>query len=342
MKKFITRMTRSLGLGLILGATAMPALAAQEVNVYSYRQSYLIQPILDTFTRQTGIKVNVLFDDRGVVERLKREGKNSPADIVLTVDIGNLSDLVEAGVAQPVKTDTLTQNIPAQYRDPDGLWYGLTVRARNIFIAKDRVKPDAITTYEQLADPQWKGKVCTRSGKQSYNVALVSSMIAHHGEAKAEEWLRGLKANLGQKPQGGDRAQLKAMKEGICDVAIMNSYYYGAMLQDPKEAELAHAATMIFPNQNDRGTHVNITGMVLTKSSPNKDNAIKLMEFLTQDLAQRMYAEQNSEYPVKPGVQPSGLVSSWGEFKADPLPLSEIAKHRKTAVKLLDKVDYDG
>ncbi len=342
MKALISKVASSISLGLLLGAVALPAQAAEQVNIYSYRQSYLIEPMLDAFTKETGIKVNIVSDSKGLLERLKREGVNSPADLVLAVDIGNLSEIMNAGVAQPVKTDTLTQNIPAQYRDPEGRWYGLTLRARNLFIANDRVKPDAIQTYEELADPKWKGKICTRSGKHQYNVALVASMIAHKGEEQAEQWLRGLKVNLAQKPQGGDRAQVKALKEGVCDVALMNSYYYGNMLADEKEASWAKAATMIFPNQADRGTHVNLSGVALTKSAPNKANAIKLMEYLSQEQAQRMYAEQNSEYPVNPAVKPVGIVATWGDFKADQLSLTEIAKHREAAVRLLDKVDYDG
>jgi len=342
MKALFAKVASSISLGLIFGATTFPAQAAEQVNIYSYRQSYLIEPMLDAFTKETGIKVNIVSDSKGLLERLKREGANSPADLVLAVDIGNLSEIANAGVTQAVQTDTLTKNIPAQYRDPEGHWYGLTLRARNLFIANDRVKPDAIQSYEDLADPKWKGKICTRSGKHQYNVALVASIIAHKGEAQAEQWLQGVKANLAQKPQGGDRAQVKALNEGVCDVALMNSYYYGNMLADPKEAPLAKAATMIFPNQADRGTHVNLSGVVLTKSAPNKKNAIKLMEYLSQEHAQRMYAELNSEYPVNPTVKPTGVVATWGDFKADELPLTEIAKHRDAAVRLLDKVDYDG
>lgn len=344
MKKSFRHLASTLIFGTLLSTSLVPAMAAEQVNIYSFRQPYLMQPILEAFTKETGIKTNVVADGTGILERLKREGLNSPADIVLTVDIGNLSELVKANVAQPVKTETLEQNIPAQYRDPNGIWYGLTVRARNIFVATDRVKPDEIKSYEDLAGPKWKGRICTRSGKHPYNVALVASMIAHHGEKGAEQWLRGLKANLAQKPQGADRAQLKALKEGVCDVAIMNSYYYGRMLTEdnPEELAIAKAATMIFPNQEDRGAHVNLSGMALTKSAPNKENAIKLMEYLSKPAAQQLYAQQNSEYPVNPAVEPSGVVASWGDFKADSLPLAEVAKHREAAVRLLDKVDYDG
>jgi iron(III) transport system substrate-binding protein len=323
-----------------LGVSA--AGAAEEVNVYSYRQPFLIKPLFDAFTRQTGIKVNVVFAKKGLVERLKQEGDNSPADLVFTVDIGRLSDVVEANLAQPVSTEKLEQNIPAQYRHPDGLWYGLTTRARIIVAAKGRVKPEDIEDYEDLADAKWKGRICSRSGKHVYNVALAASMIAHHGEAGAEQWLAGVKSNLARKPQGNDRAQVKAIKEGECDVAMINHYYMGKMLNDEKQQAWAEAVDVVFPNQDNRGTHVNISGMVLTKGAPNRDNAVKLMEFLSDDLAQQMYAEQNFEYPVKPEVAWSGLLKSFGEFKVDSLPLVEVSDNRKTAIKMVDIVGFDG
>jgi iron(III) transport system substrate-binding protein len=315
--------------------------AREAVNVYSYRQPFLIKPLFDAFTEQTGIKVNVVFAKEGLIERLKREGINSPADVLLTVDIGRLSDAEEADVVQPANSPILRENIPAQYRHPDDLWFGLTSRARIIVAAKDRVSPNAIKTYEELADPKWRGRICTRSGKHVYNIALIASMLAHHGEDKTEEWLKGVKANLARKPQGNDRAQVKAIKEGVCDLALINSYYIGNMLDDEEQAEWARAVNIIFPNQENRGTHVNISGIALTKSAPNKDNAIQLMEFLSDDLAQQMYAEQNYEYPVKQGVSWPALLNSWGSFKADQLPLTEIAERRKEAIKLVDKVGFD-
>ncbi len=318
-----------------------PVFAAEEVNIYSNRQPFLIQPMLDAFTTQTGIKTNVVFANKGVAERLKTEGANSPADLVLTVDIGRLQELVDADVLQPVKSEKLAADIPRQYRSEDNLWFGLTLRVRNIYASKERTDIRNIS-YEDLSNPEWKGRICTRSGKHQYNIALIASMLAHHGEAKTEEWLRGVKANLAQKPQGNDRAQVKAIKEGICDIALGNSYYYGVMLTDANQIEWARSANILFPNQDNRGAHVNISGIALTKAAPNKANAIKLMEFLSDDLAQRMYSEQNFEYPVKPDVQASGLVSSWGKFKADELPLDEIARLRTKAVKLVDKVDFDG
>lgn len=317
--------------------------AAGEVNVYSLRQPFLIQPLLKAFTDRTGIKTNVVFAKEGVVERMKAEGVNSPADVILTVDIGRLNDAVEAGVVQPVDSAVLKANIPAGFRDPDGRWFALTQRARLIYTSKDRVKPGEINSYEDLADPKWKGRICTRSGKHDYNVALLAAMIAHHGEAKAEEWLKGLKANLARRPQGNDRGQVKAVKEGECDVALGNSYYYGAMLSDPEQKAWAEAVDPVFPNiGGGPGTHVNVSGIAMSVSAPNRANALALMEFLSSDEAQAIYATANFEYPVKPGVKWSPLVESWGHFTPDDLPLSAIAELRGVAVKMVDRVDYDG
>jgi len=346
LRNAATQVSRKAGcvftLALVAILSTPYSVSAQEVvNIYSYRQPFLIQPMLNAFTKDTGIKTNVVFAKEGVAERLKKEGKNSPADLVLTVDIGRLQELVDAGVLQSVDSETLEKNIPEQYQSDSNLWFGLTLRVRNIYASVDRVKNTDIT-YESLANPQWQGRICTRSGKHPYNIALIASMIAHHGEAKTEEWLKGVKENLARKPQGNDRAQVKAINEGVCDVSLGNSYYYGKMLSDENQISWAQAVNIIFPNQQDRGSHVNISGIALTRAAPNKANAIRLMEFLSEDLAQRMYAEQNFEYPVKPGVSPSGLVSSWGEFKTDTLSLDKISQYRKAAAKLVDIVNFDG
>mgnify|MGYP002713000698 FL=1 len=337
-------MKKVLSTAVLASTIAMAGTAAQaegEVNVYSYRQPFLIQPLFDRFTEETGIKVNVVFAKRGLEERLRQEGENSPADLIFTVDIGRLQSVVDKGLTQPVHSDKLNADIPANLRDPEGNWFGLTTRARIIYASKDRVKPGEIQSYEDLTDPKWKGRVCTRSGSHSYNVALIASMIAHHGEEKAEEWLRGLKANLARKPQGNDRAQVKAIWQGECDLAVGNSYYMGKMLADKEQADWAQSVNMIFPNQEDRGTHVNISGVALTKYSPNKQEAIQLMEFLSDDEAQGIYAEQNFEYPVKAGVPWSKLLETWGTFKVDQLGLDVVAKNRSKASKLVDKVGYN-
>jgi len=325
----------------LIALTAASASAlAEEVNIYSLRQAFLIEPIMDKFTQETGIKVNILFAKKGLIERVKREGELSPADLVLTTDISRLVQLTSQDLTQPVNSAVLNSNIPSQYRDPENEWFALTTRVRNIYSSSDRVGPVAIT-YQDLATPEFKGKICTRSGKHPYNVSLVSSVIAHEGEAAAKVWLEKVKGNLARKPQGNDRAQVKAVKDGLCDYALGNNYYLGKMLADPKQVSWAEAVNINFPNQKTTGAHVNVSGVVLAKYAPNKENAIKLMEFLSADIAQQMYAEVNYEYPVNPTVQPSALVASWGQFKADVLPLAEIAKQHKTAVKLLDEVKFD-
>jgi len=311
------------------------------VNVYSQREGHLIEPIVAAFTQDTGIKVNLVYMADGLDERLAREGKHSPADLALTVDISRLMALVERDLVQPVHSEELERNIPTQYRDPDDRWFALTTRVRSIYSSKDRLgKLDAIS-YEQLADPKYKGRICTRSGKHQYNIALVASMIAYHGEAQTKTWLEGVKANLARKPQGNDRDQIKAIKEGICDLSLGNSYYYGVMLTNPEQRPAAEAVAINFPNQQDRGAHVNLSGVVMTKHAKHPEAARKLMEYLSQEKAQKLYAELNMEYPVKAGVPTSELVNSWGDFKADALPLAEVAKHRQAAQALMDEVKFD-
>jgi iron(III) transport system substrate-binding protein len=326
-----------------LAAASAQAAEPGEVNVYSYRQPYLIDPLLNEFTHETGIKVNVIFAEKGLIERIQAEGRNSPADVLLTVDVGNLTQATAAGIAQPIRSTALEAAIPQAYRADDGQWFGLTRRARVVYASKERVKQDAIT-YEELADPKWRGKICIRSGQHVYNVALIASMIAHHGEHWTEEWLKGVKANLARKPAGDDRLQVKGVYAGECDLAIGNTYYMGAMLTNEKEPEQkawANSVNILFPNSGDRGTHVNVSGAVVAKYAPHKDHAVELLEFLASDKGQEMYAEVNNEYPVKEGVPWSPLVRSWGEFKPDPISLNEIAGLRKKASELVDKVGFD-
>jgi iron(III) transport system substrate-binding protein len=333
----------ALALLSLVATTAAQGEQPGEVNIYSYRQPYLIEPMLKEFSDETGIKVNVIFAEKGLIERIQAEGRNSPADVLLTTDIGNLTQASAAGIAQPISSPTLEAEIPAAYRAEDGQWFGLTRRARVVYASKDRVKQDSIT-YEELADPKWRGKICTRSGQHSYNVALIASMIAHHGEQWTEEWLKGVKANLARKPAGEDRLQVKGVYAGECDIAISNTYYMGKMLTNDKEPEQkawAESVNMLFPNTGDRGTHVNVSGAVVAKYAPHKENAVKLVEFLASDKGQEMYAEVNYEYPVKEGVAWSPLVKSWGDFKADPISLNEIAGLRKKASELVDKVGFD-
>lgn len=335
-----TRSILSLASTLALFGAAFPALAEGEVNIYSYRQPELIKPLLDAFTQKTGIKTNVLFLDKGLVERMQAEGENSPADVILTVDIARLTEAKDGGVTQSVNDEIINKDIPANVRDPEGNWFGLTTRGRVVYASRERVTDTAIT-YEDLADPKWKGKICMRDAQHSYNIGLFASMIAHHGADYTEKWLTGLKANLVAKPNGSDRSQAKAIFAGECDIGLANTYYLGVMMtneKEPEQKDWAGAIKVLFPNAADRGTHVNISGMALARNAPNKDNALKLMQFLSAGDAQKIYAEQVFEYPVLPGAEPSDIVKGFGAIKPDSLPLIEIAKNRKLASELVDKV----
>ncbi len=328
------------GMAALFAAGATPSLASDEVNIYSYRQPELIQPLMDAFTKETGVKTNVVFLDKGLVERISLEGENSPADVILTVDIGRLQSAEDAGVTQSLENETINANIPAQYRDTDNNWFGLTVRGRVVYASKDRVGQDAIT-YEELADPKWKGKICIRDAQHDYNIGLFASLVAHLGEQKTEEWLAGFRDNLARKPAGNDRAQAKSVYSGECDIGLGNTYYLGLMKnndQEPEQKDWFNSLKVLFPNADERGTHVNISGMALAKNAPNRENAVRLMEFLASPKAQEIYAEQVYEYPVAPGAEPSADVAGFGTLNADKLPLSEIAANRKKASELVDKV----
>jgi iron(III) transport system substrate-binding protein len=330
-------------LAIVTTANIQPAHADGEVNIYSYRQAELIAPLLELFTGQSGIKTNVLFLKKGLVDRVKAEGLNSPVDVILTVDIGRLSNAKSTGITQSVENTAINDNIPQEYRDPAGHWFGVTTRARVVFASKDRVTQNAIT-YEELAEPKWKGRICTRSGQHSYNIGLFASMIAHHGEEYTQKWLTGLRANLARKPQGNDREQAKAIFAGECDLGIGNTYYVGKMQTNekkPEQKQWAASIKVLFPNKDGRGSHVNISGMAMAKYAPNPDNARKLMEFLASARAQEIYAEQVFEYPVKPATSISRIVKGFGELKPDRLSLQTIAQNRKAASRLVDKVGYN-
>lgn len=327
----------------IAGMNLFAAQAAEEVNIYSYREPGLIKPLLEAFTEQTGIKANVVFAKKGLIERAVAEGRNSPVDVLLTVDIKRLADAEAKGLTQPVKSAAVEANIPANYRDPDGHWIGLSQRARLVYASKDRVEQDNIT-YEDLAEPKWKGKICARSGQHPYNIGLLASIVAHLGAEKAEAWARGLKQNLARKPAGNDRAQVKGIYSGECDIAIGNSYYMAAMQTNekkPEQQEWANSVKLLFPNADGRGTHVNISGAVLAKHAPHKSAGVKLIEFLASVDGQRIYAERVNEYPLKDGIAASKRVASWGALKADTLPLEEIAKYSSKASEIMDKVQFD-
>ena len=328
---------------LLTGAAAAPAFANGEVNVYTYRQPALINPLFEAFTAKTGIEVRVVFAENGLVERLAQEGRNSPADLLLSADAGRLVEAANRGLAQPVTSPAILDKIPANLRDGANQWFGLTMRARVIYASNERAPISAIT-YEELADPKWKGKLCMRPGNHPYNIALFAAMIAHKGEDATREWLKGVKANLAFKPNGNDRAQAKSVFAGECDLALANTYYMGKMLtnnEEPEQKKWAGAVKIVFPSSPQFGTHVNISGMMLTANAPNKDNALKLMEFLAGDEAQMLYAQGNYEYPVNPAVAVDPIVKSWGSFTPDKLNVADVAKHEAAAAKLIDEVGFN-
>ncbi|MCW5773100.1 MAG: Fe(3+) ABC transporter substrate-binding protein [Rhodospirillaceae bacterium] len=327
---------------LAFGALAAPAAAAGEVNVYSYRQEVLIRPLLDAFTKSSGIKVNVVYVKDAGIERLKAEGKASPADAVLTVDVANLVQLEKAGLLQGVRSAAIEQNIPAQYRHPEGKWFGLAMRARIVVYNPAKVKPEELSTYEDLASAKWAKRICVRSSGHSYNLALVSSLIAANGAAKTQEWAAAFAKNLARNPTGGDRDQIKAVAAGVCDIGIVNSYYLAGMLggKDAEAKKTAQAVKPFFPNQAGRGTHVNISGAAVTISAKNKDNAVKLIEYLSSDAAQAIYADKVFEYPIKPGTEPSAILAGFGKFKADALPLAKLGDLRAEALKIVDRAGW--
>ncbi|MCB2116877.1 MAG: Fe(3+) ABC transporter substrate-binding protein [Rhodobacteraceae bacterium] len=331
--------TSLLALAAVL--TAAPAFA-DEVNVYSSRQPELIQPLFDRFTKETGIAVNVAFVEKGLAERLASEGSRSPADLVMTVDISKLAQIVDAGVTQPVISEVLGANIPAEFRDPGNQWFGLTSRARIIYASKERVADGEVTTYEDLANPKWKGRICTRPGTHDYNLGLTAAMIVHHDTAYAKGWAEALRANLAKKPDGNDRSQVKSIWAGECDISLGNTYYMGQMVADPEQKPWAESVRIVYPTFENGGTHMNVSGVAMTTSAPNREAALKLMEWLSSDEAQAIYAETNNEFPVKPGVKRSALVESWGDFTPDTINLMDIAKERPAALKLMEEVNFDG
>ncbi len=317
------------------------AAGEQIVNIYSYRQPFLIDPILKSFEQETGIKTNVIFAKVGLIERLASEGAHSPADLILTSDFANLMKAKD--YAQAVSSPTLTQAIPANARDPQSYWFGLTWRARVAYVSKDRV-PQSEIRYEDLADPVWKGRICMRDGQHPYNIALFAALIAHHGEAWTKTWLAGLRDNLAMKPSGNDRAQVRNIYAGQCDLALGNTYYMGKMQTNedaPEQQEWANSVKLIFPNSDDRGVHANVSGVILTKYAPHRQAAIQLMEYLVSDMAQKHYASENFEYPIRPDVALDPRVASWGAFKPDALSLATIDRHTQRASQLVDEVAFN-
>jgi iron(III) transport system substrate-binding protein len=334
---------RGLAAALALASLSTAAVAQGKVNLYTTREAGLIQPLLDAFTKDTKIKVNTIFIKDGLAERVKTEGANSPADVLMTVDIGNLLDTVDQGVTQGVQSEALSAAIPAHLRDKDGHWFALSLRARLIYASKERVK-DSKMTYESLADPKWKGKICIRPGTHPYNTALIAAHIVHHGEAKTEEWLNGIKNNLARKPAGGDREVARDILGGICDVGLANSYYVGLMRSGaggPDQQKWGDAINPLLATFEKGGTHVNISGAAVAKNAPNKANAVKLLEYLVSNDAQAIYAKANFEYPVRPSAQIDPIIGSFGKLSTDTVDLRAVAKARKAATSLVDKVGFN-
>jgi iron(III) transport system substrate-binding protein len=317
---------------------------AEEVNIYSGRKESLIKPLLDRFTAETGIRTNLVTAGADkLLTRLISEGRNTPADVFITVDAGRLYRAKQAGVFASINDEVLNAAVPSYLRDPDGNWVGLSQRARVIFYVKDRVKPSDLTRYEDLASDKWKSKVCIRGSDNIYNQSLVAAMLAADGPQVTEQWAKGLVSNMARPPKGGDRDQIKAAAAGQCDIAIANTYYYGMMLtskKDPAQMKAAKAMGVIWPNQQDRGVHVNISGAGITKHAKNPENALKLLQFLVSPESQKWYAEVNFEYPVNAKAEISELVKSWGDFKSDMLNLDVLGKNNAEAVRIMDRAGW--
>jgi len=339
--KLLRRVTLA-AIALLTAGLAVDARAAEDLNVYSHRQPFLIQPFIDAYTAETGVKVNIVYASRGLAQRLQAEGARSPADVILTVDIARLHVYADKDLLAPVASPTLNANVPAHLRDPGGRWFAFSKRARVIAVSKRATDALQIARYEDLADPKWRGRICSRPGSHVYNRALVASMIEADGLEAADAWAAGLVANLARRPQGNDRAQVKAVYEGECDIAIINNYYFGKLLNsdNPEQRAWADAVQLIFPNQGDRGAHVNISGGGMAKHSDNKAEAVRFLEFLTSKAAQDLYGKINFEYPVNPNVETSSELKSWGTFIEDQMPIARIAELAPEAQKVIDRARW--
>lgn len=329
-----------LGLLLPLGAVAQDSV----LNIYSSRHYKTDEALYDGFTKQTGIKINrIEAGEDPLIERIRNEGAQSPADVFITVDAGRLWRVEQLGLLQPVQSKVLDQRIPSTFREPNGLWYGFSMRARVIAYDKERVKPAEVATYEQLADPKWKGRICVRSGSHIYNLSLLSAMIEHVGEKKAEAWAQAVKNNLARAPKGGDTDQIKGVASGECDVAIANHYYYARIARSdkPEDKAIAQKVGVVFPNQTTTGTHVNISGAGVLKHAPHREAAVKFLEYLASDDAQRYFADGNNEWPVVTSVQVTNpALTSFGQLKYDPLNVSALGRNQPAAQKIYDRVGW--
>ena len=337
------KMHRKLFIFLILLFAQSTTSLANSLGIYTHRQPFLLEPILEAYTNQTGITFKTVYAPKGLAERLKSEGDNTEADLVLTVDISRIKELADTGLLVSIQSDKLNKQVPQHLRDVQNKWTALSLRARVIAISKKRVDRNEISTIEELADPKWEGRICSRKGSHVYNRAVLASLIAHNGEDAARDWALGLVNNLSRRPQGNDRSQAKAIFSGQCDITLMNTYYYGKMkfaTDKPEQKQWANSLELIFFNQNGRGQHVNISAAGITKGSKNKDMATSFLEWLTSPEAQKIYTEVNFEYPVNPNANLSKEVSSWGPFKMDKLEMNEIARLSPNAQKIINETGW--
>ncbi len=325
-------------------ASGVPAQAQEVLNLYSSRHYQTDEALYAGFTEQTGIEINRI-EGKGdaLIERIKSEGQNSPADVFLTVDVGSVWRAEEAGLFQPTESEVLDKAIPENLRHPDSLWFGFSTRARLIYYDKSTIKPGEIETYEDLADPKWRGKVCIRSSSNLYNQSLLSSLIAAHGEAAAKEWAQAVVDNFARNPVGGDTDQLRGIGAGECAVAVANSYYFVRLMTKPsdKDKGLADKIGWVFPNQEDRGTHINVSAASMLKHAPHKAAAVKFLEYLVSPEAQRYFADGNNEYPVAPGVEPNEALQALGNFKADEVNVSVYGENQPKAQMIFDSVGWN-
>lgn len=318
------------------------AASAREVNVYTSREAELIKPVLDAYAQASGTKVNLVFVKDGLEERVRAEGAHSPADVMILVDVARLVRAAEMGITQPVDSAALKATVPEALRDPNGRWFATTLRSRVVYASKERVKQDAIT-YEELADPKWKGRVCIRSAQHPYNQSLIAAAIVRLGPAQAERWLAGVKANLAKKPSGGDRDVARDIRAGVCDIGIANTYYMGLMLNgtDAAQKTWGEAVKVLDSRFAGGGTHVNVSGAAVAKNAPNRAEAVKLIEFLVGEQAQNLLADLNYEYPVRAGIAANATTKLFGAISPDPTPPAAIAAQRDAASILADKVGFD-
>jgi iron(III) transport system substrate-binding protein len=321
---------------LLILALAAPA-SADEVVVYSARNEQLIKPLFDAYTKETGVKIKFITDKEGpLLQRLKAEGANTPADMLITVDAGNLWEAAREGVLKPVQSKTLEANIPAHLRDPGNHWFGLSVRARTMFYNTQKLKPADLSGYEDLAQPKWKGKLCLRTSKKVYNQSLVAMLIAEHGEAKSEQIVRGWVANLATDVFPDDTKMLEAIAAGQCDVGLANTYYFGRLIEKKPGLPLA----IFWANQKDSGVHVNVSGAGIAKHAKNEKEALRLLEWLSSEKAQNLFADVNLEYPVNPAIKADAVVAAWGPFKQSTMNLAKAGELQAQAVKLMDRAGY--